>query len=225
MDEVKLQRRVPGKFNAFKKTRTAKILKALLNFLLIVTFLFFAFIVFLALMSKSTGEVVKIGPYQVYSVIGGSMEPAIHKGSIIIVSHPGDKPLKVNDIVTFLNPGDKKTVVTHRIVNINNKGEEITYTTRGDANERDDIDPLPRNHILGKEHLTLPLIGNIMIFAKTKTGLIVMVIIPGILLILSEMLNLRKLYKQQKKQKEELLMEKLKQTLINTSSEGGNNVT
>lgn len=224
MAEAKLLRRVPSKFNAFKKTRTAKVLKIIFNVAYIIAFLFLVVIIYLSIISKSTGEVVKIGNYQVYSVIGGSMEPTIHKGSIIIVSHPGDKPLKVNDIVTFISPSDKQTIVTHRIVKIND-GNVRTYVTRGDANEIDDMDPLPNEYILGKVHLSIPFVGNIMNFAKSKAGLILLVMVPGILLILIETLNLLKLIKLQRKKKEELLMEKLKQTLINNSSEGGSNVT
>ncbi len=212
------------KIRGFKKHRINKTLRIVFSIFSLVAFLFLGLVVYLSLQSKSTGEVLKFGKYQVYSVVGGSMEPSIHKGAIIIISYPEMQSLKVNDVVTFISPSDKKTVVTHRIVKINT-GKETTFTTRGDANERDDIEPLPANYILGKVRISVPLIGNLINFSKTRAGLIVLVIVPGVLIIFFEMLNLRKAFMQIKKHKEALMLAKLKESLIQKSSEGGNTVT
>lgn len=188
----------------------------------VVFFLFSGFAVFLSVQSRATGKVPSIGNFQIYSVVGGSMEPNIHKGSVVITRRPKVEDLKVGDVITFISPGDKKTVVTHRIAKISNTGGEITFTTRGDANDREDIEPLPANYILGQVRLTIPLVGNLMNFSRSKAGLIVLIIIPGVLIILIEALSLKKTLFQLKKQKEAALIAKLKESLNQTSAEGGN---
>ena len=207
-----------------KKPIIKKVLKITLNIVFTVFFLFLGLIVLLSIQSKATGDVPKLGKYQLYAVVGGSMEPSIHKGSIVIITHPETQSLKVNDVITFLSPSDKTTVVTHRIVKINTDNE-ITFTTRGDANDSDDIEPLPANYILGKVNMTIPLIGSLISFTKTKAGLIAFIIVPGVLIIIFEMLDLRKTFIQIRKQKEALMLAKLKESLNQTSSQGGNTVT
>jgi hypothetical protein len=64
-----------------------------------------------------------------------------------------------------------------------------------------------------------------MSFARTKEGLLTLIIIPGVLIIFFEILNLVKASRQLKKRKEDLLLAKLNESLIGTSSEGGNKMT
>ena len=61
-----------------------------------------------------------------------------------------------------------------------------------------------------------------MNFSRSKAGLIVLIIIPGVLIILIEALSLKKTLFQLKKQKEAALIAKLKESLNQTSAEGGN---
>ncbi|MFY9381995.1 MAG: hypothetical protein WAO54_07265, partial [Eubacteriales bacterium] len=61
--------------------------------------------------------------------------------------------------------------------------------------------------------------------ARTTEGLLTLIIIPGVLIIFFEILNLVKASRQLKKRKEDLLLAKLNESLIGTSSEGGNKMT
>lgn len=207
-----------------KNRKVHKTLKTIFDILYVIMLLFFVLVVVISMQSKLSGDVVRFGKYQLYAVEGGSMEPNIKKGSVIIISPVDIKSLQVGDVITFINPDDNKTVVTHRIVKIN-EGDEITFITRGDANNADDNDLLPANNILGKVHIAIPFIGFLMSFARTKEGLLTLIIIPGVLIIFFEILNLVKASRQLKRRKEDLLLAKPNENLIGTTTEGENKMT
>ena len=209
-------------FSGGKKTR--KVLKAISSGALVLLFLFIGAVVFLSIQSKAAGKIPSIGGYQIYSVLGGSMEPGIHKGSVVFLKRPDFNDLKIGDVITFISVADKKTIVTHRIVEIK-RGEELSFITRGDANDANDTDALPAEHIIGQVKITVPFIGYLMNFARTKVGLISLIIIPGVLIILFELLSLRKEIIHVKKQKREKLLAQMKESLIKESAQGGNKVT
>ena len=207
-----------------KNRKVHKTLKIIFDIFYVIMLLFFVLVVVISMQSKLSGDVVRFGKYQLYAVEGGSMEPNIKKGSVIIISPVDIKSLQVGDVITFINPDDNKTVVTHRIVKIN-EGDEITFITRGDANNADDNDLLPANNILGKVHIAIPFIGFLMSFARTKEGLLTLIIIPGVLIIFFEILNLVKASRQLKRRKEDLLLAKPNENLIGTTTEGENKMT
>jgi len=209
------------KTHKLKNRKVKKTLKIIFNFLYVVVFLFLVLIIVLSVQSKLSGNVVRFGKYQLYAVEGGSMEPNIKKGSIIIISTLEIENLQVGDVITFTNPSDEKTVVTHRIVKIY-KGEETTIITRGDANSVDDNEPLPADGTIGRVHISIPFVGYLIIFAKTKEGLFTLIIIPGTLIIFFEILYLINAYSQYKRRREDLLIAKLNERLVGISSEGGN---
>ena len=69
--------------------------------------------------------------YRLVSVEGGSMEPAISRGDLIVV---GPAPTKVEPGMILVLRVDGQ-LVTHRVVEVNPDG---TLVTRGDANGVDD---------------------------------------------------------------------------------------
>lgn len=69
--------------------------------------------------------------YHIIAIEGGSMEPTITRGDLIIVTPP---PSKVEPgMILVMTVGD--TVITHRVVAVNADG---TFETRGDANNAND---------------------------------------------------------------------------------------
>lgn len=143
--------------------------------------------------------------FKMFIVESGSMEPTIQTGSIVIIKPQNE--YKKNDIITFKRNEDvdikaRNTTVTHRIIEINNN----SFITKGDTNSTKDSEPISNNLVVGKLFLTIPLLGYPVSFAKTQTGLILLIIIPAVLIIYQEILNLRKeietLLKQKSKKKD-----------------------
>lgn len=105
----------------------------------------------------AAGTVPKLMGKQIYNVSTGSMEPEIPVGSMILVSPWEPAELEPGDIITFTrNSPDpngagieaRSDTVTHRIVKNDRSACEII--TKGDANEQEDIAPVPYSNVAGK---------------------------------------------------------------------------
>lgn len=119
------------------------------------------------------------GNYQILTVLSGSMEPAIHTGSVVIIK-PSDN-YKIGDVITFGKT--KKTPITHRISDIKfNKGNPI-YTTKGDANNASDNNEITKNNVIGKVLFSVPYFGYAVNTAKKPIGFFLIIIIPTLIII------------------------------------------
>ena len=90
-----------------------------------------------------------------YVVVSGSMEPAIPVGSLVYSKEADPKTLEPGDVIVFYSSnagqgGRSEGVipVTHRIVENNKVTGEIT--TKGDANEHNDLSAITYNNVEGK---------------------------------------------------------------------------
>ncbi len=86
--------------------------------------------------------------YERYVVDGGSMSPAIPRGSVALERRVPVSELKKNDVITYTRPGASRPV-THRIVSTDrdDQGRRV-FWTKGDANARPDPTPV---HLDGSE--------------------------------------------------------------------------
>lgn len=141
--------------------------------------------------------ITKIGGVQDFSVQSGSMEPAIPVGSVVITLP--QQEYQADNIITFKQDGTNETL-THRIYKVlpanleDSKGiksSEITYITKGDANNAPDSKPVAKNDILGKVFFTIPLVGYLVGFAKTLPGLILLIIIPAAIIAYKELVKIK----------------------------------
>ena len=76
--------------------------------------------------------------YEVYTVVSGSMEPAIPVGSAIYLQTVAPETVTVGDVIAFYRG---RGVVTHRVVE--NRTVSGEFITKGDANEENDMEPVP----------------------------------------------------------------------------------
>lgn len=102
------------------------------------------------------------------AVVSGSMEPNIPVGSIVIVREADEDELAVGDIITYAMSGN--TMVTHRITAIDMDARCVT--TKGDANEVADGNPVAFPDIVGKELFHVPFLGYLTIYIKTPLGIV-----------------------------------------------------
>ena len=127
--------------------------------------------------------------YKLYSVMSGSMEPAIKVGSMI-VSQPVEAYFE-GDIITFFNNNSTKDTTTHRIEKIE-KDEWLTrYYTKGDANENIDGKYTTDEKIIGKQLFSIPYLGYLIGYIKTLPGLILIIIIPATVITYEEIRKMR----------------------------------
>jgi len=83
-----------------------------------------------------------VGPavlgYRILTVLSGSMAPRIPTGAMILSQPIEPEALRVGDVITYISPGAEQIVLTHRVVEILERGNEPLVRTRGDANSADD---------------------------------------------------------------------------------------
>jgi signal peptidase I len=79
--------------------------------------------------------------YERYVLVGHSMEPTIHKGSLVFDEVVAVGELRSGDVITYVPPTSGEPV-THRIVAIEPgpRGERV-FRTKGDNNEKADLRP------------------------------------------------------------------------------------
>jgi signal peptidase len=130
------------------------------------------------------------GSFQLLAVQSGSMEPAIKKMSVVAIRP--ENSYQVGDVVTVSEPANPKVSVTHRIVSVEEKDGKILYVTKGDANEDADTEKRPKENVLGEVLFSVPFLGYPVSFAKTRDGLIILIIIPATLIVYSELMNIKK---------------------------------
>lgn len=127
-----------------------------------------------------------LGGYKSYLIQSGSMEPSIMTGDIIIIHQTGQ--YNKNDVITFKN--EEGRIITHRIIEINNKGEDIFFVTKGDANRSEDEGVVFPTNILGKVIYVIPKLGFLVAFSKSLPGLIILIAIPALALIIGEVIKI-----------------------------------
>ena len=91
-----------------------------------------------------------------FVVTGGSMEPTIHKGSLVIDEPVSADKLRLGDIITF-DHYDQTT--THRIVGVEGSANGAMFSTKGDANTVTDPEPLSFPGRVGLVKLAVPGVG------------------------------------------------------------------
>ncbi|HHE64731.1 MAG TPA: signal peptidase I, partial [Bacteroidetes bacterium] len=130
------------------------------------------------------GYQVYLGELQFKTVLSGSMSPAMNAGDIVLISKINPEEIKNGDIITFR---EGKTFTTHRVVEIVNN----SFRTKGDANEDPDMKVIKTEQVVGKVIFVIPFLGYLGHFVRTPLGFLMFILIPGILIIYSEIRKIR----------------------------------
>lgn len=155
-------------------------MKNKINFSTIFFFLFCLFILASSWLLYQQG-------WRWFVVSSGSMQPALAPGSLI-VSRP-QPSYQPGDVITYkkisqhhprLNPD---SLVTHRVVKTKKTSQATLILTQGDANQDPDIGWINQEAVMGKAIFCLPLIGYGLLFAQSKWGVGIFVLLPACLLI------------------------------------------
>ncbi|OGV97210.1 signal peptidase I [Microgenomates group bacterium RBG_16_45_19] len=130
------------------------------------------------------GRTGTIAPVTPLVVLSGSMAPSIPTGAVVLVQA---KPFgyKTGDIITFSRSA--KDFTTHRVAALADDQGAIVYSTKGDANDSVDTQPVSLSQIKGSVFLTLPYLGYAVNYAKKPYGFILLVIIPSTIIVYEEL--------------------------------------
>jgi signal peptidase I len=165
------------------KMTTKKIMKITSNIVTTLLFLVLLFMIFVVISSKASGGEPQFLGYQLKTVLSGSMEPTFKTGSVIAVKPVEDAgSLKEGDVVTYLQSDN--AIVTHRIMEVINNGENKMFQTKGDNNQDYDTQPVLAQNVIAKyTGFTIPFLGYFIDFAKSNKGAAILLIVPGVMLL------------------------------------------
>ena len=122
-------------------------------------------------------------------------------GDIAISKEVDIKTIKEGDIITFVSQNSQNygETVTHKIREVTTDTDGniafVTYGTTTDTN-----DEALATIIVGKYVGRIPNLGSFFLFLKTTPGYILCILLPFLLLILSQGLNCIRLFRQYKKE-------------------------
>ena len=131
-------------------------------------------IILSALIYKGNGETPKtMMGYSYFTVLTSSMQDEIPKGSLILVKQINPQDFKVGDNMTYMR--DRKTSVTHKIINIYDNYENSGgrgFHTKGVNNLYPDKDIVYESNVVGKVIWSIPVIGAILAFVGANIYII-----------------------------------------------------
>lgn len=129
---------------------------------------------------------------RIFTVISGSMEPAIPTGSVVLVKSADS--YQIGDIVTVRSESSAKNTVTHRIHGIEEKelSDRLKYQLKGDANEEPDPETVNETRVIGKVITHVPYLGRAVAFSQSQLGFMILIVMPATLIIYNEVMTLKK---------------------------------
>lgn len=121
---------------------------------------------------------------QRYAILGGSMEPAIPLGALVVVQPTNIDDVQAGNVITFQLESGKPAVATHRVVGEGLTGEgERLLVTQGDANDTPDIDLVRAEQVRGVVRYALPLLGWMTVILSGEVRMWLVPLASGALLL------------------------------------------
>ena len=136
-----------------------KIIRKIIDVLLIITIVFLASYYILRLSGRA----------EIYNVVTGSMEDHIHVGDYILIYKKND--YQIGDVVTFK---EKDSMITHRII----REENGYFITKGDANNTED-EKISKDKIVGKAILIGGLLNIVINYKYAIIGVLLSMYLIG----------------------------------------------
>ena len=154
--------------------------------------------------------------YKFFIVQSDSMKATdFAAGDLIIVHEVDVATLKEEDVITFMSPDPAEEslrdpskswyVVTHKIKEVITDDEGILFRTYGTTTGEIDRNLVSAENVIGKYEICIPKLGNFFAFMRTVPGYIVCILVPFLLLIISQAVNVVRLFRQYRAEQMEAL--------------------
>ena len=157
---------------------------------------------------KMLGKQPSILGYHIYYIASGSMEPTIKTGQVIVGKETDIEDLEVDDIVTFYGTKGSLNgkIITHRIKKIYEEDGQIYLITKGDA-VNDEDEAFLATDVISVMKFKIPLAGMLIKLISNKFGFIFIVLVPLGIILISQLVDLKKAIKNEESEDIEKLNE------------------
>ena len=125
--------------------------------------------------------------FQSFTVLSGSMEPAIGTGDVVVVRRIAPLDATIRDVVSFRSPDDPAKVITHRVTGMRVVGDSVNFVTRGDANTGSERWAVPTSGTIGRVEYRIPKLGYVTNRIGSPFGRLGFLVVPAILLAIFEL--------------------------------------
>jgi len=116
--------------------------------------------------------------YRAVVLGGGSMEPDLRNGSLVISQRADPKTLAEDDVITFRHPGSS-TTITHRIISAREEAGQRWFTTKGDANAMADPDEISFSEGTAYKNIfAVPYAGYVLAIVSSRAAIALLVALP-----------------------------------------------
>ncbi len=122
----------------------------------------------------------RVTSFDALIVRGGSMEPAVGVGSVIIIDRDARDPV-VGDIVSFREADG--SIITHRVV----AADAGIYQTKGDANDAADLERRIGANVVGTSIVSIPYVGYAVHVLRQPAAFLLLLLGTGGYLIVGEL--------------------------------------
>lgn len=154
-------------------------------------------IVYSRINPESTPSILGIRPM---NILSGSMRPLLQPGDMVVAVERDPLGIKAGDVITFRDLDG--VIVTHRVASVEFKDGSSVFTTRGDANNMDDLNQVSESQLLGVMLIKIPYGGYISNFIKSPPGIIMLAAVFIVLLIIGKIRNILSKASQDKNKEE-----------------------
>ena len=136
--------------------------------------------------------------------MSGTAPGHIEVGDLIFVSPVKPEELKAGDVIAFQEKGSL-SVTTHRIVEVvKQENGAFVFSTKGDANNTVDSDPVSEDRLVGIYTGRIPKVGDFAMFMQTPLGMIVFIGIPLLAFIIYDIIRRQKYANKESRKTAEL---------------------
>lgn len=112
------------------------------------------------------------------TVLTGSMSPTIPAGSMVLVKPLDPSEVRKGDVITFQAEPGESSYITHRVIDIENEGGQLSFVTKGDANRGADPEPVPAGAVRGRVMFHVPYVGRLAETVRSPLGALALVVVP-----------------------------------------------
>lgn len=137
--------------------------------------------------------------------MSGTAKDHIEVGDLIFVTRADTSALKAGDVIAFK---EGSIVVTHRIVRVETAEDgSLSFVTKGDANNTEDIAPVAAENVVGIYKTRIPALGDVAMFMQKPVGMAIFIGIPVLAFVLYDSAARRRAQEAEKRRADELQRE------------------
>ncbi len=195
---------IPERFKNRKPRKTPPIVRKILSLVGAVLCVIFGFMLLCNIIIIVKGAIYPDRPPSVFGttpmvVLSGSMsgtaEDHIEVGDLIFVGKTKPEKLAAGDIIAYM---DGKSVVTHRILEVTTAEDgSLQWTTKGDANNAADQNPVTTDQLIGIYRFRIPKVGDLALYMQTPVGMTLFIGLPLVAFVVYDLIRRQRFMKEE----------------------------